>query len=100
MRKLVRELRQVLGLVGRGRARTALSRTVLAFSPTQLYSQPVYSHDARNETVLARPSPLGKDDETVFWHNYRTNCSPNAAIFVANGGERWYAFRMELIVVG
>jgi hypothetical protein len=49
--------------------------------------------------MTARPSPLGKDDETIHWHNRRTNCSPHAAIFVAAGGQTWYAFRMDLAVV-
>lgn len=52
-----------------------------------------------NQVMTARPSPLGKDDEIIFWHNRRTNCSPHAAIFVAAGGQMWYAFRMDLVVV-
>ena len=26
-------------------------------------------------------NPLGREHETLFWHSYRTTCTPNAAIF-------------------
>ena len=44
-----------------------------------------------------RPNPLGKDSEVIFWHNFRTDVTPYAAVF--NGTrERWFAFRLEPII--
>lgn len=49
-----------------------------------------------HQVMISRPSPLGKDDETIFLHNRRTTCSP--AAFASSGGIRYYAFRMDLVV--
>lgn len=51
---------------------------------------------AINQVMTARPSPLGRDDEVIFWHNHRTNCSPHHAVF---GNIQFHAFRIDLVLV-
>ena len=42
-------------------------------------------------------NPLGREHETLFWHNYRTTCSPSAAIFNGANSPRFYAFRLDAV---
>jgi len=52
---------------------------------------------AIDKVLSTRSSPLNvKEDEVFFWHNYRTQCTPNAPIF--NTTIRYYAFRMDCAV--
>ena len=48
------------------------------------------------KVMATRTNPLGQEHETIFWHNYRTMCSPHAPIFAAKG--QWVAFRLESVV--
>ena len=50
---------------------------------------------AVNKMWTTHRNPLGREHETLFWHNYRTNTTPFAAVFQATP---WYAFRVESVV--
>lgn len=41
-------------------------------------------------------NPLGREHETLFWHNYRTNCSP--FVQLVSNDIKWYAFRLEAVI--
>jgi hypothetical protein len=53
---------------------------------------------AVNKCLTVRSNPLGRENEVIFWHNYRTTCSPVAAVFNTAGATLWYAFRLEPII--
>ena len=40
---------------------------------------------AVNKMWTTRCNPLGRETETLFFHNYRTTCSPHAAVFHTAG---------------
>jgi hypothetical protein len=44
-----------------------------------------------------RSNPLGRENEVIFWHNYRTTCSPVAPVFTTatSSPTLWFAFRLE-----
>ena len=39
---------------------------------------------------------LDAADRMLFHHNYRTNCSPHAAVFAGNG-PKWFSYRVESV---
>lgn len=45
---------------------------------------------------MTRTNPLGREQETIFFHNFRTTCTPNAPIFT--NSIRWFAFRLESVL--
>jgi hypothetical protein len=49
---------------------------------------------AVNKVLTVHANPLGREDCTIYWHNYRTTCSPTAPIF----GEAYYAMRVEPVL--
>lgn len=75
----------------------SVTRTTYEFNNHQsLFDQVILAIDKVKNT---RASPLNaKEDEVIFWHNYRTNSSPHAPIFNTAGTERYYAFRMDSIL--
>lgn len=44
---------------------------------------------------MTHANPLGREHETLFFHNVRTDCSPNAAIFTTATSIKYYAFRVD-----
>lgn len=52
---------------------------------------------AIHKIQTTRANPLGREHETLYLHNMRTNCSPHASIFNGPASTRWYAFRLEAV---
>jgi hypothetical protein len=50
-----------------------------------------------NKCLTVRSNPLGRENEVIFWHNYRTTCSPVAPVFTTatSSPTLWFAFRLE-----
>ena len=51
---------------------------------------------AIHKVQSTRTNPLGREQETISWHNYRTLIGPHAAVF--NSSIKYYAFRLESLL--